>query len=167
MPRVRSARLAPALPLAVAAVLLTAGPVTAQEGPATVTVMGSDEVEGYLATETGRALYLFTPDAAAMNGAPPMSACHGGCAEAWPPLLADGAPQAGPGVQADLLGTLTRGDGTTQVTYAGRPLYRYHRDDKDGAKARGQGLHTHEGFWYLLRPDGTAIIDGDADAALR
>jgi predicted lipoprotein with Yx(FWY)xxD motif len=43
------------------------------------------------------------------------SECYGECADAWPPLLTKGAPRAGAGAQAGLLGTTERDYGTTQV----------------------------------------------------
>jgi Secreted repeat of unknown function len=46
-------------------------------------------------------------------------------------VLTDGAPMPAQGAQADELGTTTRTDGTTQVTYAGRPLYYYAHEGKN------------------------------------
>ena len=45
------------------------------------------------------------------------------CAVNWPPLIVEGKPTAGEGVNADLLGTVERTDGTMQATYNGWPLY--------------------------------------------
>ena len=69
------------------------------------------------------------------------STCTGECATAWPPLTATGQPTAGTGVTGKL-GTLTRADGTTQVTYAGLPLYYWQGDAKAG-DVTGNGV---EGF---------------------
>src|SRR5262249_13387350 len=44
------------------------------------------------------------------------SRCYGVCATAWPPLLTTGAPLAGSGVDAKLLGSTKRKDGSLQVT---------------------------------------------------
>jgi len=38
-----------------------------------------------------------------------------------------------------VLGTITRADGTTQVTISGQPLY-YYASDKAAGDANGQGL---------------------------
>jgi predicted lipoprotein with Yx(FWY)xxD motif len=69
------------------------------------------------------------------------STCTDSCATAWPPLSATGQPTAGAGVTGQL-GTLTRADGTTQVTYGGMPLYYWQGDAKPG-DVTGNGV---EGF---------------------
>jgi predicted lipoprotein with Yx(FWY)xxD motif len=94
----------------------------------------------------GYAMYVFTRD----DGS--RSRCYGECAEAWPPLEADGRLVAGPGVKQRRIGTTTRRDGGTQVTYRGRPLYGYIDDP------RGQVL-CHDvfefgGTWYAVRGSG-------------
>jgi len=76
----------------------------------------------------GRTLYLFEADKGGK------SACDGPCATAWPPYLSNGAPQAGTGASGGLIGTTFRGDGTTQVTYGGHPLYILCR--RQGARRR-------------------------------
>ncbi len=71
--------------------------------------------------------------------------CTGSCASAWPPLLLpSGATSAtaGSGVEANKLGTITRPDGGTQVTYNGMPLYLF-TSDKSPGQATGQDV---EGF---------------------
>ena len=94
-------------------------------------------------------VYLFEGDKT--TGA---SACTGICATAWPPVT--GTPSAGPGVQAALLGTITRSDGTRQVTYNGHPLYFFARDKDDG-DAYGQGVTGFGASWYVLRPTGAKL----------
>jgi predicted lipoprotein with Yx(FWY)xxD motif len=71
---------------------------------------------------------------------PTSSTCTGGCAAAWPPLTisAGQQPTAGAGVTGTL-GTLTRPDGTMQVTYNGLPLYYWTKDAKPG-DTTGQGV---------------------------
>ena len=60
---------------------------------------------------------------------------------------------AGEGVDSTLLGTITRDDGTTQVTYNGWPLY-YFAGDTAASDTAGQGLG---GVWFLVSPTGEAI----------
>ena len=52
-----------------------------------------------------------------------MSACTGACAGAWPPVTTTGTATASGSAKASDLGTITRSDGTKQVTYDGHPLY--------------------------------------------
>jgi predicted lipoprotein with Yx(FWY)xxD motif len=78
----------------------------------------------------------------------------------WPALLTKGAPIAGPGIKANLLGTVTRTDlpdlpAVQQVTYAGQPLYRFVFDDTPG-DTQGANLFdpvtSPTGIWYLVDP---------------
>jgi predicted lipoprotein with Yx(FWY)xxD motif len=59
-------------------------------------------------------------------------------------------------VTAALLSTISRGDGGTQVTYGGHPLYRYVGDNQPG-DITGQGLDQYGAEWYVLGPDGSKI----------
>ena len=78
--------------------------------------------------------------------------CYGDCADAWPPVLTDGAPVAAGDVSAAMLGTTTRSDGTTQVTYNGHPLY-YYAHEAPG-EVRCHNVATHGGLWWVIQPDG-------------
>jgi len=115
----------------------------------TVKGLGTVLVDGQ-----GFTLYLFVPDK--QSGT---STCYGRCAQGWPPLLLPigvTTPVAGPGVQASLLGTTHRTDGTTQLTYNKWPLYTWVTDSEPG-EATGQDLNNLGGLWYVLAPDGKAI----------
>jgi predicted lipoprotein with Yx(FWY)xxD motif len=98
---------------------------------------------------SGRTLYLFKADTGTT------SHCNGACAAAWPPDTTNGKPMAG-GVSSTLLGTTTRSDHTTQVTYQGHPLY-YFAHDANPGEANGQGINAFGGLWFVLAPNGTAI----------
>jgi predicted lipoprotein with Yx(FWY)xxD motif len=95
----------------------------------------------------GMTLYDFHKD----KGGKP--SCYGVCARAWPPLLSDGKPQSGEGAMAAKLGTVKRSDGTTQVTYAGHPLYTFVEDKKPG-EANGNDIDAFGAEWYALQPSG-------------
>jgi hypothetical protein len=84
------------------------------------------------------------------------SMCSGPCAQVWPPLTTNGKPTAGSGVTASKLTTVTRSDGSTQVVYAGHPLYYVVGDTSAGA-TNGQGINNFGGLWWLLSPAGMAI----------
>lgn len=98
----------------------------------------------------GRTLYLFEKDTSSS------STCYGSCASYWPPLLTGGKPQAGAGVNASLLGTTKRTDGTTEVTYAGHPLY-YVVTDHNPGDASGEGVNNYGASWFVVGVDGNKI----------
>jgi predicted lipoprotein with Yx(FWY)xxD motif len=101
----------------------------------------------------GFTLYLFVPDAHSSH-----SVCTGICAIEWPPLLLPkgASARAGHGVNAALLGSTTRGDGSVQVVYNGWPLYLW-PDDLSPGQATGQGLNNVGGLWYVVSPQGNPI----------
>jgi predicted lipoprotein with Yx(FWY)xxD motif len=120
-------------------------------GAATVSLATISGIPGNaLVGSDGRTLYLFEADT---NGT---SACTGACAAAWPPDTVTGAPQAGSGVSQALLGTITRPDGTMQLTYNGHPLY-YFTADAAGGIARGQGVKAFGAEWYVVGVGGSKI----------
>ena len=78
--------------------------------------------------------------------------CYGNCADAWPPVLTDGAPRAAGSVRNELLGTTQRTDGSTQVTYNGHPLY-YYAHERAG-EVKCHNISTHGGLWWVIQPSG-------------
>jgi predicted lipoprotein with Yx(FWY)xxD motif len=95
----------------------------------------------------GRTLYAFTKDKGGK------SACYGDCEATWPALTVQGSPEAGDGVQASLLATADRDDGSAQVTYKGMPLYLFSGDQQPG-DTNGQGVG---GVWFAVTPDGGLV----------
>jgi predicted lipoprotein with Yx(FWY)xxD motif len=98
----------------------------------------------------GRTLYDFVIDKGTM------SVCYGACASLWPPYTTTGKAVAGAGVSAALIGTTKRKDGSSEVTYAGHPLYYYAPDQKRG-QITGQALNQFGAPWYALAPNGREI----------
>ncbi len=115
--------------------------------PAALQLATNDKLGKFLADGDGRTLYIFTKDSK------DTTVCYAKCEQAWPPLLTVGQPTLGTGVDASLLGTIQRKDGTTQVTYMGMPLYYFAADQKAG-DTNGQGVGT---VWYVIGADGTII----------
>jgi predicted lipoprotein with Yx(FWY)xxD motif len=64
----------------------------------------------------GMTLYMFTVDE------PDKSNCDADCLAKWPPLLTQGSPKLGSGVDASLVGSAALSDGTRIVTYNKMPL---------------------------------------------
>jgi predicted lipoprotein with Yx(FWY)xxD motif len=124
-------------------------PVT---GDADVQVSETSDFGPILVNGEGMSLYGFMGD---MQGSG-TSACTDECAAEWPPLTVEGDPVAGEGVDETLLGTLTRDDGSTQVTYDGWPLYLFTFDTTAG-DTNGQGVTDEFGLWHLISPSGEHI----------
>jgi predicted lipoprotein with Yx(FWY)xxD motif len=152
-----SAAASSAQPAATASAAATGAASAAEPtGQATVaTKMGP--LGAYLTDATGHTLYLYTPDTS------PTSTCYGKCIANWPALLTNGAPQAGSGATATLLGTSPRTDGSSQVTYKGHPLY-YFKGDKAAGDTSGQGK---AGTWFLVTPAGTQIAAAASSPAVK
>ena len=149
---------APAASPSVAPVSPSAAPVVAPSAsPAapvtvgTVIGVGSTRLGQVLVDGSGRTLYLFAADSGTA------STCNSSaCVQYWPPVLTTGAPQAWTGVNASLLGTTKRQDGSTEVTYAGHPLY-YFISDKKAGDVSGQGINGFGGPWYVVSPSGMQL----------
>ncbi len=126
---------------------ITGGLPSAEAEAATVMVASHEQLGAFLVDARGMTLYIF------LNDTPNTSNCYGACAQNWPPLLVEGAPVAGEGVDASLLGTAQRKDGTIQVTYNGWPLYYFARDEKPG-DTNGQGVGE---VWFVISPQGEKV----------
>lgn len=112
---------------------------------AALTVATAD-VGDVLVDGEGYSLYIFMPDE--QNAG--VSTCEDACLANWPALE---AVEAGDGVDASLIGTIERSDGSTQATYNGWPLY-YFANDSAAGDTNGQGVND---VWYLIAPDGSPM----------
>jgi predicted lipoprotein with Yx(FWY)xxD motif len=130
-----------------------------RSGSATVQTAKSSKYGTVLVNAHGRTLYRYTPDKKGVSN------CKGSCSQYWPPLVVKGTakPTAGAGAKASLLGTIKRGAGVRQVTYAGFPLYTYAGDSKSG-DVKGEGF---EKTWYVVDAKGgmvTKAVSGKGGA---
>jgi predicted lipoprotein with Yx(FWY)xxD motif len=125
----------------------TSSAAPAAAGPVVLQVATNDKLGKFLADDKGMTLYMYTKDTKDTSN------CYDKCAQAWPPLLQSDKPTVKDGVDASLLGTTTRKDGTIQVTYAGMPLY-YFFKDKAAGDVTGQ---KNNDVWYVVAPDGSVI----------
>jgi predicted lipoprotein with Yx(FWY)xxD motif len=114
----------------------------------TVITTASSSAGTFLTSGSGRAIYLWAKDSGGM------SACTGACASAWPPVT--GTATVAGSAKASDLGTITRSDGTKQVTYDGHPLYYFVGDSGPGT-ASGQGSDNFGAKWWLVSPAGSDI----------
>ena len=119
-----------------------------QEKPGVEIVASDSQFGEILFDGSDRAIYLFDKEKSST------SECYGECASAWPPVLTKGEPQAAGGAQSKLLDITKRDDGSSQVTYAGHPLY-YYIDDPPG-EVLCHNVNGFGGDWLVVQPDGNA-----------
>ncbi|MGN6169815.1 MAG: COG4315 family predicted lipoprotein, partial [Solirubrobacteraceae bacterium] len=129
-------------------------------GPARPVTIGTTHAQQgtYLTGASGRALYMWVGDS---DGA---SNCSGDCATAWPPLLGNGRPTSGSGVNSSALGTIVRSDGREQVSYDGHPLY-YSAADPGPGTTHSEGSDSFGARWWLVAPSGKVITTKGGSAA--
>ena len=139
---VAPASVAPAS-VAPASVAPASAPASAAAGAATVEAKPVGSIGMALVAANGMTVYIFTKDVKDSG----KSACGTGCIDTWPALtVAAGAtPTGGTGVTGKL-GTITRDDGTLQVTYNGLPLYFFKNDHAAGD---ANGVYTN---WEAVKP---------------
>ena len=126
-----------------------AGGATAAGGPTVGTTTSS--LGTFLTGPDGRTLYVLTSDT------PNTTTCTGACAGTWPPFTVTSGQQPHPGGSVTgTLGTFSRSDGTSQVTYGGRPLYFFKGDARAG-DTNGQGMG---GVWFVAAASGEVPTEG-------
>jgi predicted lipoprotein with Yx(FWY)xxD motif len=123
----------------------SSGTTSSGQASSSVVKTSSTPVGQVLTDGNGRTLYLLKTDTGTM------STCTGSCASTWPPDTVSGKATAS-GVNASMLGTTTRSDHTTQVTFDGHPLY-YYSGDAAAGQVNGQGI---QGTWFTVSPSGSA-----------
>ena len=129
--------------VAPASVAPASAPASAAAGAATVEAKPVGSIGMALVAANGMTLYTFTKDVKDSG----KSACGTGCIDTWPALtVAAGATPAGGTGVTGKLGTITRDDGTLQVTYNGLPLYFFKNDHAAGD---ANGVYTN---WEAVKP---------------
>ena len=113
--------------------------------PALTLTLAETSLGQVLADGRGHTVYLFTPDKVGKK-----SVCTGPCTEVWIPVRSQDEPAAGEGVDASLISTIERPDGSEQVTYKGHPLYTL-IDDESPGDVKGQSVG---GVWFAVTPAG-------------
>ena len=130
------------------------GEIRGQNVHATLGVAIRSTPLGTIVTDDrGMTLYNFAADRGTTSN------CYGACATFWPPAYLVGTAVAGTGTQASLLGSTTRTDGTTMLTYNGQPLYGFLRDTKAGDTV-GQGSRGFGAPWLVIDPVTGKAIGG-------
>lgn len=147
-----------AIAVAPASTMTTTGalPATGSAFPLKISMVGS--LGNVVVDANGMTLYVFQKDT------PGVSTCTGNCATNWPALTV--TQGVTPTVTSDItatVGTITRPDGTIQVTLNNQPLYHFAKDAQPG-DAKGQGIGS---VWFVVGADGKAnqAAGGAAPAA--
>ena len=154
---------APAAPSSAAAPASPAGASSSPSSGAsssggTVITTAKSSAGTFLTNGSGRAVYLWVKDTGDMSN------CNGACAGAWPPVTTTATATASGSAKASDIGTITRSDGTKQVTYDGHPLYYFSGDSGPGT-ATGQGSDGFGAKWWLVAPTGSDVTAAVASFA--
>ena len=117
----------------------------ASPSPAAGSTTVSISSAGNIVSSNGMSLYQFDKDTTAGQ-----SACTGSCATNWPAFTVPNASSitVGTGLDPADYATITRSDGTLQVTYYGKPLY-WFSGDSAPTDTNGDGVL---GLWHLAKP---------------
>ncbi|WP_158890700.1 hypothetical protein [Amycolatopsis anabasis] len=126
---------------------------TAAEDQSGLNAVRAFDIGRLVVDAKGLTVYRFDKDTAK----PPKSNCEGDCAVAWPPVLATSDLKLN-GIDGNLVGSVSRSDGTEQVTLAGWPLYRHNTDQMPG-ETSGQGA---DGAWYPITPEGKKVQSAES-----
>jgi predicted lipoprotein with Yx(FWY)xxD motif len=138
---------------AAGAVSAPAPPAPAISIPVITTTLGlfnTSPLGPFLTNNQGLTLYIRTSDSSGV------STCNDACAIIWPPLAPPTGDLTLPDSAGGTLATLTRTDGTQQLSYNGMPLYTYTGDFQPG-DTNGQGLDATtaqgvSGAWKVATP---------------
>ncbi len=131
---------------------ITAPTAASSTGTNTGDMIKLAQIQGFglfLTDSAGRTLYAFDKDAKDTSN------CTGNCLQNWPPFIVHGTPQAGDRINASLISTFARADGTMQAEYDGHPLY-YFAADKNPGDVKGHGVG---GVWHVLSPRGNPMLN--------
>ncbi|WP_417455569.1 hypothetical protein [Kiloniella sp.] len=124
--------------IVVTTALMTAAPLAASAENLDGIVTTSETSLGtILINNSGMTLYSFDKDSGGK------SVCNGGCAKAWPPLLA-----ASSAAESGNYTKITRDDGAQQWAYKGMPLYGWVQDKKPGDVTGDK----FKGVWHVVKP---------------
>ena len=115
-----------------------------------VSTVKSTTLGAYLVTAKGLTLYTFSLDTSTK------SACTGACAAQWPPVLVPKGARLSAlvhGVKPSRLGEIKRSNRKFQLTYEGKPLYRF-AGDKSAGQTTGQGFDK---VWFVALVSPTVV----------
>jgi predicted lipoprotein with Yx(FWY)xxD motif len=113
-----------------------------------------------LTNAKGLTLYWYAIDTANKSN------CNGKCATFWPPVPAS-TKVSGVSLPGKF-GSITRSDGSKQLTYDGHPLYTFVEDTAPGTD-KGNGITTSGGntadLWWAVTPSGAKLAVAKASSS--
>jgi predicted lipoprotein with Yx(FWY)xxD motif len=112
-------------------------------GAETIQVADNAEFGQILVSADGKTLYTNTVDTPGN-----LQCTNIACTAFWPPYTVEAQPVAGEGLPGSL-GTITRPDGSLQVTYNNLPLYNFYQDREPGDTG-GDGFTDFGGTWHVV-----------------
>lgn len=104
---------------------------------------GTTSLGTVLTDAAGLTLYTFNNDTTAGK-----SSCNGTCAATWPPETTTAATAPTVAGATGTFSIITRDDGSKQIAYNGKPLYRYTPDTAPG-DTKGDGVGN---IWHVAKP---------------
>jgi predicted lipoprotein with Yx(FWY)xxD motif len=114
-------------------------------------VVGGTGKQTYLADSQGRPLFVLKDDDAAVK-------CVGDCLTTWRAVSGPTPVSDLPGIPATAISSVTRPDGTTQVTYYGHPLYYYApTGTPEIPEVTVIANESPWGRWYRVSPRGETV----------
>ncbi len=129
-----------------AVLLVSCGSTAIPKQPRTtdpVIGVASRDKLGNVLTADGMTVYVYTKDM------PRESVCYDTCAMDWPPLIVTHTPTLSHSFSGGSFGSVTRKDGSRQLTYRNQALYLYIEDPPGTDQANGQNV---DGVWFIVRP---------------
>ncbi len=105
-------------------------------GSAALAQSGFKKEGGVLTDAAGMTVYTFDKDAPGSG----KSACINACAKMWPAVPVSGERVAAP------YSSVTREDGSKQLAYKGKPLYRFANDAKPGERKGDKVMEV----WHVV-----------------
>ena len=149
----RSIRAAIVAALLTSLALAVTAPATLAQAAGTRIELGNTPAGQVLTNRAGYVLLMFPREENSLKVCMRIRACMAD----WPPVLTAGAPVAGRGVDANLLGTEPYKGRRLEVTYAGWPLHSYKFAYSAQNSVLDIGIRQFGDQWDALNPAGQLV----------
>lgn len=125
-----------------------------EEASFNVQLSAHTEFGSILTNQNNQAMYFFSSDMGTGSN------CTGGCADKWPPVLAEVSDlNLSEDLNIDYFGTIVRDDNSKQLTYKGWPLYYFSPEGNDVLETEGEVTGDAAGnSFFVAKPDYTVMI---------